>query len=95
MPGGAVRDLKSQQTQVQVNTLNLVLGLASGEHSGRGNKPSILCGFLCQPGLHSPGKSAVLRTEKHNISISTGLCLTEKLAGGLEVCQASPHLILI
>lgn len=95
MPGAAVRDQKSQQTQAQVNPPNLALGLASGEQPGRGVTAFILCDFLCQPGLHSPGRTAVLQTGKHDTGINRRLCLREKLAGGLEVCQASPYPVLI
>lgn len=79
-PAGAQRDLKSQQTQAQVNPLNSALALPSGEQPGRGGKSFILCDFLCQVGLHSPGRTAAVHTGKHNTGISTRLCLREKIS---------------
>lgn len=37
----------------------------------------------------------LLQTRKDNTGISTCLCLRDKLAGGLQVCQAFPCPILI
>lgn len=51
------RDLKSQQTQAQVNTLNWALGFACAEQPGRGGKPFTLQDFFCQLGLYSPGRT--------------------------------------